>query len=132
MDKPFLEENSDGIIALSACASGEIPRLVSNGQLDQAREVTDWYNKTFGPGNFFLELQRHEGMPELDAINEHLIDIAREKNIPLVATNDVHYVERTHARVQEILLCIQTNNTIHDPKRMRMGSDTFHLSSPKR
>lgn len=131
VDKPFLEENSDGIIALSACASGEIPRLVSNGQLDQAREVTDWYNQTFGPGNFFLELQRHEGMPELDAINEHLIDIAREKNIPLVATNDVHYVERTHARVQEILLCIQTNNTIHDPKRMRMGSDTFHLSSPE-
>ena len=129
VDRPFLQEHSEGLIALSACASGEIPRLIASGQLDQARATADWYNRTFGPGRFFLELQRHEGMPELEEINRLMLTIAREKDIPLVATNDVHYVNREHARVQEILLCIQTNNTIRDPKRMRMGSDTFHLSS---
>ena len=129
VDKPFLRDNSEGLIALSACASGEIPRLIANGQLEQAQEVTDWYNETFGPGNFFLELQRHEGIPALEEINRHLIDMARTKDIPLIATNDVHYINKEHARVQEILLCIQTNSTIHDPKRMRMGSDTFYLRS---
>jgi len=129
VDKPFLQEHSEGLIALSACASGEIPRLIVGGQLDQAKEAAEWYKRVFGPGHFFLELQRHEGMPELEEVNRHLLTIAREKDIPLVVTNDVHYVNREHARVQEILLCIQTNSTIRDPKRMRMGSDTFHLAS---
>jgi len=129
VDKPFLEEHSEGLIALSACASGEIPRLILAGQLDQARAAAEWYRRVFGPDHFFLELQRHEGMPELDEVNRHLLTIAREKDIPLVATNDVHYVNREQARVQEILLCIQTNSTVRDPKRMRMGSDTFHLTS---
>ena len=119
VDKSFLRDNSEGLIALSACASGEIPRLITDGRLEQAREVATWYQEAFGPGNFFLELQRHEGMLDLEEINRHLIDIARDTDIPLIATNDVHYVNREHARVQEILLCIQTNNTIHDPKRMR-------------
>jgi len=129
IDKNFLKDHSRGLIALSACASGEIPRLVQAGQLDKARQEAKWYRQVFGPDHFFLELQRHDGMPQLDEINRQLATIARELDIPLIATNDVHYVRRDQARVQEILLCIQTNTTMRDPKHMTMGSDTFHMCS---
>ncbi len=129
VDKELLETYKDGLIAMSACASGEIPRLIQRDQLEKARRATAWYQKTFGAGNFFLELQRHEGMPELEGINRHLAAIGREQDIPLVATNDVHYVRREHARTQEILLCIQTNTTIRDPKHMAMGGDSFYMRS---
>ncbi len=129
VDKEYLAEHAQGLIALSGCGSGEIPRLVLNGQLDKARQVAAWYRDAFGQGNFYLELQRHEGIPELKRVSEGLIALSDEMGIPLVATNDVHYVQPEEARAQEILLCIQTNTTINDPKRMTMGDESFYLKS---
>lgn len=129
VDKKYLAEHAQGLIALSGCRSGEIPRLILRGQLDQARDVAAWYRDAFGQGNFYLELQRHEGIPELKQINEGLIALSQEMGIPLVATNDVHYIRPEEAKAQEILLCIQTNTSIKDPKRMTMGDETFYLKS---
>ena len=129
VDKKYLAEHAQGLIALSGCGSGEIPRLVLNGQLDKARQVAAWYRDAFGQGNFYLELQRHEGIPELKRVSKGLIALSDEMGIPLVATNDVHYVRPEEAKAQEILLCIQTNTTINDPKRMTMGDESFYLKS---
>ena len=129
VDKKYLAQHAEGLIALSGCGSGEIPRLILRGQLDKARQVAAWYREAFGEGNFYLELQRHEGIPEFKQINEGLMALSNEMGIPLVATNDVHYVRPEEARAQEILLCIQTNTTINNPKRMTMGDESFYLKS---
>jgi DNA polymerase III subunit alpha len=129
VDKELLEAHKEGLIALSACASGEVPRLIQQDQPEKARHAAAWYKRTFGADGFFLELQRHEGMPMLEGVNRQLATIGREQDIPMVATNDVHYVRREHARTQEILLCIQTNTTIRDPKHMTMGGDSFYMRS---
>jgi len=129
VDKSYLREHAQGLIALTGCGSGEIPRLIRNGRLKKAREVATWYRDTFGTDGFYFELQRHDGLPELEQINTGLVALSEEMDIPLVATNDVHYVLPEHAHAQEILLCIQTNTTFNDPKRMTMGSESFYLKS---
>ncbi|MEA3459543.1 MAG: DNA polymerase III subunit alpha, partial [Chloroflexota bacterium] len=131
VDKEYLREHAEGLIALSGCKSGEIPKLLASGQVEKARQVALWYQDTFGPDNFYLELQRHEGIPELKQINPQLVSMSRELGIPLIATNDVHYVRPEEAHAQEILLCIQTNTTILDPNRMQMGDESFYLKSPQ-
>jgi DNA polymerase-3 subunit alpha len=128
IDKQLLSERSAGLIALSACASGEVSRLLIQERRDAARRAAAWYRDLFGPERYYLELQEHD-IPELAKINGELIDIARELDIPLVATNDVHYVREEDAQSQELLLCIQTNTTINDPKRMRMEGSGYHLRS---
>jgi DNA polymerase-3 subunit alpha len=129
VDKSYLRKHAQGLIALTGCGSGEIPRLVRDGRLKKAREVATWYRDTFGTDGFYFELQRHEGLPELEQINTGLVALSEEMDIPLVATNDVHYVLPEHAQAQEILLCIQTNTTINDPKHMTMGDESFYLKS---
>jgi DNA polymerase-3 subunit alpha len=129
VDKPYLREHAQGLIALTGCGSGEIPRLIIDGKREKARETAAWYRDTFGADGFYFELQRHEGLPELEQVNAGLVALSKEMDIPLVATNDVHYVLPEHARAQEILLCIQTNTTINDPKRMTMGDESFYLKS---
>ncbi len=129
VDKPYLRKHAQGLIALTSCGSGEIPRLIRDGRLKKAREAAAWYRDTFGADGFYFELQRHEGLPELEQVNAGLVALSEEMDIPLVATNDVHYVLPEHAHAQEILLCIQTNTTINDPKRMTMGDESFYLKS---
>ena len=129
VDRPYLRKHAQGLIALTGCGSGEIPRLIRDGRLKKAREAAAWYRDTFGSDGFYFELQRHEGLPELEQINAGLVALSKEMDIPLVATNDVHYVLPEHAHAQEILLCIQTNTTINDPKRMTMGDESFYLKS---
>jgi len=129
VDRELLQEHSEGLIALSACTSGEIPRLIKDEQLDAAREAVRWYQDTFGPDNFYLELQRHVAQPELEAINQGLLALGRELGVGFVATNDVHYVHQEDAAAHEVLLCIQTGTTMDDPQRMRMGGDDFYLKS---
>jgi len=129
VDKPYLRKHAQGLIALTGCGSGEIPRLIRDGRLEKAREVAAWYRDTFGFDGFYFELQRHEGLPELEQINAGLVALSKEMDIPLVATNDVHYVLSEHAHAQEILLCVQTNTTVNDPKRMTMGDESFYLKS---
>ena len=130
MDKEILEQHHEGLIALTACLAGEIPRLISNGRLDDAREAALWYKQTFGEGNFYLEIQRHP-IPELEPVNQELIKMSAELDIPLVATNDVHYILKEEAKFQDLLACIGTNSTILDEKRKKMADDGFFLKSPE-
>ncbi len=128
VDKELLVEYHDGLIALSACPSGEVPRLILEGRLQEAKEAALWYQRTFG--DFYLEVLRHP-MPEIEQINQRLISFSKELSIPLVATNDVHYVHREDSSTHDLLLCIGTNTTIYDEKRIKMGGDFFYLKSPE-
>jgi len=129
MDKEILEQHHEGLIALSACLAGEIPRLISQGRMEDAKEAASWYSQTFGKDNFYLELQRHP-IPELEPVNQGLIKISEELDIPLVATNDVHYILKEEAKYQDLLMCIGTNTTVLDEKRKKMADDGFYLKSP--
>jgi DNA polymerase-3 subunit alpha len=126
VDKELLEQYHDGLIALSACPSGEVPRLVLEGRLQEAKQAALWYQQTFA--DFYLEILRHP-MPELEQINRGLISMSSELGIPLVATNDTHYVNREDASAHDLLLCIGANATIYDDKRMKMAGDFFYLKS---
>jgi len=127
VDGELLALHHDGLIALSACLQGEVPRLILEGRADEARRAALWYKEVFG--DFYLEIQRHP-LPELDQLNPQLISMGEELGIPIVASNDVHYVLREDAPAHELLLCIQTNSTIYDEKRVRMPGDSFYLRSP--
>ena len=126
VDHEFLAAHSDGLIALSSCGSGEIPRLLQNGRTQRAQKRAAWYRDVFGPKSFFLELQEHD-IPEMGPVNKALVEMSRETGIPLVATNDAHYVRRGQAYAHEVLLCIQTGKTMNDPSRMRMNNDSYYL-----
>jgi len=126
VDKELLQKYHQGLIALSGCASGEVPRLTLEGRFDEAKQAALWYKQTFG--DFYLEIQRHP-MPELEQINQGLISMGDELDIPLVATNDVHYINREDASTHDLLLCIGTNSSIYDEKRMKMPGDFFYLKN---
>ncbi len=128
VDKELLMQNSDGLIALSACPSGELGCLILEDRLEDAEKAALWYKDVFG--DFYLELQEH-GIPEHAQINKELVSLSRKLGLPLVATNDVHYVNKDDAYAHDILLCIQTNNTIHNEKRFKMVNDSFYLKSPQ-
>lgn len=128
VDAQLLAEHSEGIIALSACLAGEIPTFIMEGDYKKAKETALKYNEIFGQGNFYLELQDH-GIQEQGPVNEALLQISKETGIPLVATNDVHYVEREDAAAHDVLLCIQTGKTLQDENRMRFATDQFYLKT---
>ena len=127
-DMELLRAHSEGLIALSACISGEIPKLILDGRYNDAKYKALEYQEIFGIGNFYFELQNH-GLAEQPRANDGLIKLSQETGIPLVATNDAHYIDRGGAEVQDVLLCIQTGKTIDDPDRMRMGSGEMYLKS---
>ncbi|MFC2007615.1 DNA polymerase III subunit alpha [Chloroflexota bacterium] len=126
VDKELLEQHHQGLVALSACIGGEIPQLILKGQLEEAKQAARWYRQTFD--DFYLEIQRHP-MPELEKVNPVLIDIGSELDIPLVATNDVHYIKQEDARAHDLLLCIGTNSSVNDEGRRKMPGDFFYLKS---
>ncbi len=128
VDKELLAQYSDGLIVLSGCMQGELARLILEGRLEEAATQAKWYKETFC--DYYLEIQRHP-IPELDRINKGLLYIAERLRIPVVATHDVHYINREDAALHDILLCIQTNTSIHDPKRLKMSGDFFYLKSPE-
>lgn len=129
IDREFLSKHSEGLIALSACLGGEVQRSILNNNLDRAREAAMFYKETFKDG-FYLELQNH-GLDEQRKVNEVNIELSKELDIPLVATNDLHYIYEEDFKAHDILLCIQTGKTIHDENRMRYGSDQFYIKSPE-
>jgi len=131
IDKETLAQHADGLICLSGCISGEVPSLVANGQIDKARQTVGWFKEILGRDNYFLELQRHAGVPDLEKVNPQLVRFAKEFGLRCVATNDVHYVRQEDASAQELLLAIQTNTTVTDPNRMRMGSADDYLMTPE-
>lgn len=128
VDHDVLAKYSEGIIALSACLAGEVQTHILNGNYNKAKEIALKYNEIFGQNNFFLELQDH-GMEEQKWVNQQLIKMSKETGIPLVATNDVHYLKRDDAIVHDVLLCIQTGKTIDDTDRMKFPTDQFYLKS---
>ena len=126
VDRELLEQYHHGLVALSACLGGEIPGLIQEGRLDEAEQAALWYKQVFG--DFYLEMQRHP-IPELEQVNRSLISIGSKLDIPLAATNDVHYINREDASAHDLLLCIQRNSSIYDDKRMKMPGDFFYLKS---
>jgi DNA polymerase-3 subunit alpha len=128
VDKELLERYHQGLIALSACIVGEVPSLILQGRLEEAKQTALWYKETFG--DFYFEIQRHP-IPELEQLNQQLIPMSHELEIPLVATNDVHYVNKEDASAHDLLLCIGTNSSIYDQKRIKMAGDFYYLKSPE-
>jgi DNA polymerase-3 subunit alpha len=130
IDKDFLAAHSEGLIATTSCLAGEVPQALMKGDLAGARAKFDYYFDTFGPDNFFVELQDHD-IPELPEVNRGLIELNKRYNVQYIATNDVHYVDPDDFRLQDILLAIQTGCLLQDPKRMRMTDPSYHLRSPE-
>ncbi len=130
VDIDLLQRHSSGLIALSACLAGEIPNMLMNGNYDAAKEAALKYREIFGEGNFYLEIQDH-GIREQTMINPDLVRLSKETGIPLIATNDVHYVNREDSRAQDILLCIQTGKNVEEEARMKFQGDEFYLKSPE-
>ena len=129
IDHDFLASHSEGLICTTGCMSAEIPRAIQAGRLEEARRKLDWYFEVFGPDRFYIELQDHN-IPELQAINKTLLELGPRYQLGYVATNDVHYVDKDDARLQDIMLAIQTGCVIADPNRMRMNDSSYYLRSP--
>ncbi|HEY5583650.1 MAG TPA: DNA polymerase III subunit alpha [Ruminiclostridium sp.] len=128
VDYETLEKYSEGIIALSACLSGDIPSAILNNDYDKAIELANRLNSIFGQDNFYLELQ-HNGISDQNLVNQQLIKLSGELGIPLVATNDAHYLLKESAKPHDILLCIQTGKTVNDENRMRFSTDELYVKS---
>ncbi|MSQ40706.1 MAG: DNA polymerase III subunit alpha [Dehalococcoidia bacterium] len=131
VDRELLARYAQGLIVLSGCPNSEISRLILEGNLAEADRVARWHQETFGVENFYLEIQRHTNIPELDVLNPALLEMSRRLGVPLVATNDGHYTHREEAPLQDILICIQTNTNINDEKRLKMSDDSYYLKSPQ-
>jgi len=130
VDKELLAEHSKGLIVLSACLSGEVAVNLLAGNSKNAMKVAGEYREIFGSGNYFLEIQDH-GLEDQIRINTQLMEMSSKLEIPLVATNDSHYINKEDHRAHDILLCIQTNRTINEQNRMRFGSEGFYIKSPE-
>lgn len=128
VDKQLLEQYHEGLICLSACLAGEVPQALLAGDYERARAAALYYNGLFGQGNYYIEIQDH-GIAEQRRVLPQLIKLSRETGIPLVATNDAHYLRKEDSRMQEILICIQTGKTIQDDDRMEFQTDEFYLKS---
>lgn len=130
VDKALLREYHEGIIALSACLAGEVPKYLSKGMYEEAKEKALEYREIFGEGNYFLELQDH-GIPEQKLVNQRLLQMSEETGIELVATNDIHYTYAEDEKPHDILLCIQTGKKLSDENRMRYEGGQYYVKSPE-
>ena len=128
VDYKLLAQYSEGLIALSACLSGDLPKLLLDGREQEARAMAQRYIDIFGKDNFFIELQDH-GLADQRTVAPRLVRLARDMDIPLVVTNDCHYLTREDAAAQEVLMCIQTGKTLSDEHRMRMDTDQMYVKS---
>jgi DNA polymerase III subunit alpha len=130
VDKEVLAKHSQGLIAMTACLKGEVPSLLRELRVHDAQKAADDYVQIFGKDNFFLEVQQND-IPEQKTVNDGLLKLSKAMNLPLVATNDVHYLIRDHARAHEALLCIQTQNMLNDENRFRFRTDQLYFKSPE-
>ncbi len=128
VDKDILEKYSEGLIALSGCLAGEVSRNLLQDDYESAKKTALWYNSVFGDGNYYIEIQNH-GLEEQIRINPDLIRLSKETGIPLVATNDAHYVEKEDYKMQQVLICIQTNHTLGEDTGLEFGTEEFYLKS---
>lgn len=127
VDRGLLERHHEGLMVLSGCPSGEVPGLLAQGRIDDAAAAAAWHREVFG--DYYLELMEHGGVDELPAINAGLMRLHSDTGIPVVATNDAHYVRKEEARLQDVLVCIHTNTNVNDPKRLKMEEDSYYLRS---
>lgn len=130
VDRELLVRYSQGLIALSACLKGEVPQKLLYGQVEEADAAARFYIKTFGEDNFFLEVQQN-GMDIQEKVNRGILDMSLRLSIPMVATNDCHYLSKGDVRAHEALLCIQTGDTINNKDRFRFDSDQLYFKSPE-
>ncbi|NNF99848.1 MAG: DNA polymerase III subunit alpha [Desulfobacteraceae bacterium] len=130
IDRQVLQAHSKGLIALSACLHGEIPMWIKAGRMEKAETAARFYLETFGEDNFFLEIQCN-GIDAQEQVNEALTDMSRRLSIPLVATNDCHYLDKSDVRAHDVLLCIQTGNTVQSPGRFKFSTDQLYFKSPE-
>ena len=128
IDKALLKEHSKGLIAMSACLHGEIPLLITQGKMEEAADAALWYQSLFGEGNFFLEVQ-YNGLEKQDVVNAGLLELHQRLSIPMVATNDCHYLDKSDVRAHEVLLCIQTGKTVKDTDRFQFQTDQLYFKS---
>jgi DNA polymerase-3 subunit alpha len=126
IDKEILATHKEGLIVMSGCLASEIPDWILKDQLNKARDAVDWFKQTLGPENFYLELQNH-GIAEQAKVNKHLIQWAKEFGLKLIATNDVHYIEKSHSHAHDCLICIGTQTQLAETKRMRYEPEQFYL-----
>ncbi|MEX2431398.1 MAG: DNA polymerase III subunit alpha, partial [Dehalococcoidia bacterium] len=127
VDRELLEQHADGLIVFSGCPSAELSQHLIDGNMQAAEELARWYRDTFP--QFYLEIQRHENLDFLQLLNEGLLRLADKMDLPLVATNDLHYVKAEHAPLHEVLLCIGTNATIDDPNRFKFSDQSYYLKT---
>ncbi|MGQ9730700.1 MAG: DNA polymerase III subunit alpha [Candidatus Zipacnadales bacterium] len=130
IDFELLHRHREGLIGLSACLQGEVPQLLLEDAFEAAQQKAEQYRELFGPDGFYLELMDHR-IPDEKRVNLQLIELAKRTQIPLVATNDVHYLRQEDSYTHDILLCIQTNSTLKDEKRLRFVPEQFHLRTPQ-
>ncbi|MGE4384354.1 MAG: DNA polymerase III subunit alpha [Endomicrobiaceae bacterium] len=130
VDKELIAKYSKGLICSSACLAGEVPSLLASGNVKEAKKVAAEYRDMFGEGNYYIELMDN-GLEEQKKLIAPLIELSKETGIPLVATNDCHFLKKEDAKYHDILLCINMNKTVNDPGRMRFGSDLFYYRSPE-
>lgn len=130
IDRELLRQYSKGLICLSACIAGEVPALLLKGNQDGAEALVKEYLEIFGPEHYYLELQDH-GLPEQKEANRLLIQIAEKFGIGLVASNDLHYIDKSDGECHDVLLCIQMGKTVDDPARMKFPNNEFYLKSPQ-
>ena len=128
VDHELLEEYHEGLICLSACLAGEIPQALLAGDYEKAKNLARYYEDLFGKGNYYIEIQDHR-LDEQRTVLPLLVRLSRETGIPLVATNDAHYLEKEDSRMQHILICIQTNKTVSDDDVLEFGTDEFYVKS---
>jgi len=131
IDEEVLEKYAEGLIGLSACIQGKIPSLLLSNKLEEAEETALRYQKFFGKGNFYLELQHHQNIPHQITANKKLIELSKKTGIPLVATNDIHYLRKEDSEAQDILMLINTGADANDPERLSMAQDNFSMFSPE-
>jgi DNA polymerase-3 subunit alpha len=130
IDDEVLEKYADGLIGLSACIQGKIPRLLLSNRLEEAEALAKKYESFFGKGNFYLELQHHANIPEQATANKRLAELSKKTCIPLVCTNDIHYLRKDDSEAQDVLMLINTGADINDPERLSMTQDDFSMKSP--
>ncbi len=130
IDHEFLAGHAEGLICTSGCLSGEIPRLIQQENLEAVHRQLAWYYEVFGKDNYFLELQEHD-IAESKLVNKTLLNLGKHYQARFIATNDVHYIDPGDARLQDIMLAIQTGSVLSDPNRMRMSDKTFYLRGPE-
>src|SRR3989344_4180175 len=132
IDEEILEKYAEGLIGTSACLNGKIPKMLLSNKFEEAEALALKYQKLFGKDSFYLELQEHQNIPEQAVLNKKIIELHKKTGIPLVATNDIHYLRPEDAEAQDILMLINTGADINDPERLSLKSDDFSMLSPEK